>query len=46
MLSWTCTFHRVQGVSLDEGETSVNQGQIHVVFSRIRSIEKMLLVGN
>ena len=53
-ISWACTIHKVQGLSLDEGvisfdlhrQKSFNPGQIDVPLSRITSMDKMYLVGN
>ena len=53
-LSWACTAHKVQGLSLAEGvvsfdlekQKSFNQGQIHVALSRISSMNKMYLIGS
>ena len=52
-LSWACTVHKVQGLSLTEGvvsfdlesQKSFNQGQMYVALSRISSINKLYLVG-
>ena len=53
-LSWACTVHKVQGLSLAEGvvsfklekQKSFNRGQIYVALSRISSINKMYLIGS
>ena len=53
-LSWPCTVHKVQGLSLAEGvvsfdlekQKSFNQGQIYVALSRISSMNKMYLIGS
>ena len=53
-LSWACTVHKVQGLSLAEGvvsfdlekQKSFNQGQIYVALSRISSMNKMYLIGS
>ena len=53
-LSWACTAHKVQGLSLDEGVISFdlhcqkcfNSGQMYVALSRITSMDRMYLVGN
>ena len=53
-LSWACTVHKVQGLSLDEGvisfdlhrQRSFNQGQMYVALSRITSLDRMFLIGN
>ena len=52
-LSWTCTAHKVQGLSLSEGavnfdlesQKSFNEGQIYVSLNRIISINKLYLIG-
>ena len=52
-LSWACTVHKVQGLSLAEGVVSFdlekqrafNQGQLYVALSRISSMTKMYLIG-
>ena len=53
-LSWACTVHKVQGLSLAEGvvsfdlekQKSFNQGQTYVALSRISSMNKMYLIGS
>ena len=53
MLSWACTVHKVQGLSLNEGvisfdlekQRSFNQGQMYVAISRITNIDKLFLIG-
>ena len=53
-LSWACTVHKVQDLSLAESivsfdlekQNSFNQGQIYVAFSRILSLNKMYLIGS
>ena len=53
-MSWSCTLHKVQGVSLSDGvisyelerQKSLNQGQIYVAMSRISKLEKMYLIGS
>ena len=52
-LSWACTVHKVQGISLAEGvvsfdlekQKSFNQVQINVALSKISSMNKMYLIG-
>ena len=52
-LSWACTVHKVQGLSLSEvvvsfdldSQKSFNQGQIYVLLSRITSIGRLYLIG-
>ena len=51
-LSWACTVHKVQGLSLVDSVVSVdlekkksfNQGQIYVALSRISSVNKVYLI--
>ena len=53
-MSWSCTLHKVQGLSLSDGvisyelqrQKSLNQGQIYVAMSRISKLEKMYLIGS
>ena len=52
-LSWACTAHKVEGLSLTEGvvsfdlvsQKSFNQGQMYVTLSRITSINELYLIG-
>ena len=52
-LSWACTVHKVQGLSLTEGvasfdlesQKSFNQGQMYVTLSRITNINELYLIG-
>ena len=52
-LSWACTVHKVQGLSLIEGvvsfdlekQRSFNQGQMYVALSRVTSMNKLYLIG-
>ena len=52
-LSWACTVHKVQGLSLTEGvvsfdlksQKSFNQGQMYVALSRITSVNELYLIG-
>ena len=52
-LSWACTVHKVQDLSLTEGVVSFdlksqkyfNQGQMYVALSRITSINELYLIG-
>ena len=54
VLSWSCTIHKVQGLSLSDGvisyelqrQKSFNQGQMYVAMSRISKLENMHLIGN
>ena len=49
MLSWACTVHKVQGLSLDvgvvsfnlENQRSFNQGQMYVALSRVTRINNL-----
>ena len=51
-LSWACTVHKVQGLSLTEGVVSLylesrksfNQGQMYAALSRITSINELYLI--
>ena len=53
MLSWACTVHKVQGLSLTsavvsfdlEKQKSFNEGQMYVALSRITSIDNIFLIG-
>ena len=53
MLSWTCTVHKGQGLSLNAGvisfdlerQRSFNQGQMYVALSRVKDFENLPLVG-
>ena len=52
-LSWACTVHKVQGLSLNkaiisfdlERQKCFNQGQMYVALSRITNMENMYLIG-
>ena len=54
MLSWTCTVHKVQGLSLNEVVVSFkllpqrrfNAGQLYVALSRATSLNGLYLTGN
>ena len=52
VLSWSCTVHKVQGLSLSDGvisyelQKSFNQHQMYVAMSRISKLENMHLIGN
>ena len=51
-LSWACTVHKVQGLSLTEGvvilylesRKSFNQGQMYAALSRITNINELYLI--
>ena len=53
MLSWACTIHKVQGLSLEEGvvnfdlqkQRTFGQGQIYTTLSRVSSYDKLFCVG-
>ena len=53
MLSWTCTVHEVQGLSLNltvfsfdlEKQKLFNQGQIYVALSCVTDIKNLHLIG-
>ena len=53
VLSWACTVHKVQGLSLKDGvisfdlqrQKSFNQGQMYVALSRISKFDNMYLIG-
>ena len=53
MLSWACTVHEVQGLSLNltvfsfdlEKQKLFNQGQIYVALSRVTDIKNLHLIG-
>ena len=53
MLSWACTVHKVQGLSLTsafdsfdlEKKRSFNEGQMYVALSRVTSIYNLFLIG-
>ena len=53
ILSWTCTVHKVQGVSWNaavisfdlEKQKSFNQGQIYVPLGGVININKLYLIG-
>ena len=53
MLSWSCTVHKVQGLSLNKAiisftlfnQRNFNNGQMYVALSRVTSMEGMLLTG-
>ena len=50
VLTWAITVHRVQGLSLDKavidlGSSIFAHGQAYVAFSRVRSLEGVLLIG-
>ena len=52
-LSWACTVHKVQGLSLSKGvisftlnrQKAFNQGQMYVALSRITSLSNLYLIG-
>ena len=52
-LSWACTVHKVQGLTLSKGvvsfdlekQKSFNQGQMYVAISRITNINNLFLIG-
>ena len=54
MLSWACTVHKVQGLSLNEVVVSFkllrqrrfNAGQLYVALSRVTSLNGLYLTGN
>ena len=53
LLSWACTVHKVQGLSLTsavvsfdlEEQKSFNEGQMYVALSRVISIYSLFLIG-
>ena len=53
VLSWACTVHKVQGLSLTsavvsfdlEKQRSFNEGQMYVALSRVTSIDNLFLIG-
>ncbi|XP_057316777.1 uncharacterized protein LOC130657796 [Hydractinia symbiolongicarpus] len=53
MLSWACTVHKVQGLTLDkvvisfdlEKQRSFNNGQMYVALSKVTSLNGMCLTG-
>ena len=53
MLSWACTVHKVQGLSLNQlvvsfdllKQRAFNYGQIYVALSRVTSLEGLFLTG-
>ena len=53
MLSWACTVHKVQGLSLNsavinfdlEKQKFFNQGQMYVAFGRVTNINNLHLIG-
>ena len=53
VLSWACTVHKVQGLSLNKivisfdlhKQKSFNPGQIYVALSRVTSLEGLFLIG-
>ena len=53
MLSWACTVHKVQGLSLDKAvisfdllkQRSFNYGQMYVALSRVTSLNGLYLSG-
>ncbi|XP_057292445.1 uncharacterized protein LOC130621150 [Hydractinia symbiolongicarpus] len=53
MLSWACTVHKVQGLSLQEvvisfnllKQRSFNNGQMYVALSRVTSLQGLHLIG-
>ena len=53
MLSWACTVHKVQGLSLNltvfsfdlEKQKLFNQGQIYVALSRVTDIKNLHLIA-
>ncbi|XP_057310034.1 uncharacterized protein LOC130648031 [Hydractinia symbiolongicarpus] len=54
MLSWACTVHKVQGLTLDKAvinfdllrQRSFNNGQMYVALSRVTSLDGMFLSGH
>ena len=54
MLSWACTVHKVQGLSLQtvvvsfdlDKQRAFNAGQMYVALSRITSMESLFLKGS
>ena len=53
VLSWACTVHKVQGLSLTSAvvsfdlkkQKSFNEGQMYVVLNRVTSIDNLFLIG-
>ena len=53
MLSWACTIHKVQGLSLEkfvvnfdlQKQRTSGQGQMYIALSRVSSYEKHFCVG-
>ena len=53
-LSWACTVHKVQGLSLSQvlisfdllKQKSFNHGQMYVALSRVTSLEGLFIIGN
>ena len=53
MLSWACTIHKVQGLSLEEGlvnfylqkQRTFGQGQMYTALSRVLSYDKLFCMG-
>ena len=53
ILSWACTIHKVQGLSLEEGvvdfdlqkQRTFGQGQMYTALSRVSSYDKVFYVG-
>ena len=53
MLSWACTVHKVQGLSINAGvisfdlerQRSFNQGPMYVALSRVRDMNNLHLIG-
>ena len=53
VLSWACTVHKVQGLSLTsavvssdlEKQRSFNEGQMYVALSKVTSIDNLFLIG-
>ena len=53
VLSWACTVHKVQGLSLTsavvsfdlEKQRSFNEGQMYVALNRVTSIDNLFLIG-
>lgn len=53
MLSWACTVHKVQGLSIQQAvisfdlikQRSFNPGQMYVALSRLTSLKGLHLIG-